>query len=195
MRMFRWLFLPLLLIAGFAGSPYFGAVFYHLLGTSTVVAMEADGTARTSTSGPGASQPDWLTQPPGALTTNSTRWLPHKDALDSGVFGMLTHAEARDVSAYYTQFLRQQGFDVEDIGLGTLDQRTAAFVGVAGTILAERTSTGHELSIQIRTPQGLIVKPRHVMIVWRKLGAGQASGNALYRSQMRAQNMPRGGSD
>ncbi len=179
----------------FAGSPYLSVAFYHLLGTSTGVAVEADGTSRTSTSGPGALLPDWLTKPSGALTVNSTRWLPHKDALDSGVFSMLSHADARDVREYFTQSLREQGFEVEDVGLGTLDQRTAAFVGIAGTLLAERASTGHELSIQIQTPQSLILKPRLVTIVWRKLGPGQTSGNAKYRSHLRAQNNTSGSSD
>ena len=186
--MFRWLLLPLALIAAFAGSPYLAFVLHHALGTTAVVATEADGTQRRSSSGPGVPQPDWLAKPSGALTVQSARWLPDKDALDSGISGILTHADAQDVRDFYTQSLRDQGFEVEDIGIAPLDPRTAAFVGIAGTLLAERASTGHELSVQIRTPEGLILKPRMVTVVWRQLGPGQASGNAKFRAHMRARN-------
>jgi hypothetical protein len=180
------LFIALLITVGVvAGAPYAALLVNRVIGTNTVVFTEADGSQRTLIMGPDAAQPDWLPMMPGARLVNAHRWLPNTLAVDSGGVELAIHADVTAVKAFYTQALEQIGFTVEDDGLGPLNAATAAYLGMAGTLLAERRSTGHELTIQIRTPDGLIVARRLLQIEWRQLGSGQKSALAAYRAARR----------
>jgi hypothetical protein len=172
----------LIIVAVLAGAPYAALLINRIIGTNTVVFTEADGSRRTLIIGPDAAQPDWLPMMPGSRLVNAHRWLPNTLAVDSGGVELATQADVAAVKAFYTEALGKIGFAVEDDGLGPLNAATAAYLGMAGTLLAERRSTGHELTLQIRTPDGLIVASRLLQIEWRQLGPGQRSALAAYRA-------------
>ena len=178
----RFLIAALIVIAVLAGAPYAALLINRVIGTYTVIFTEADGSQRTLISGPAAAQPDWLPIMPRSLLVNAHRWLPNALAVDSGGVELATHADLAAVKEFYVQALERIGFAVEDDGLGLLNPATAAYLGIAGSLLAERRSTGHELAVQIRTPDGLIVAPRLLQIQWRQLGPGQKSVLAEYRT-------------
>jgi hypothetical protein len=176
----------LLTVALVAGSPYAALAIGSIMGTSTVTFTDYDGSQQTLTSGRNAPQPDWLPEMPGAYILSGARWAPSVRALDGGGGDRLTHADVANIRSFYKRELEQRGFKVEDKGLGTLDPSSAAVLGIAGTLTAERADTGHEVNIHIRTKSGLILRPRTVQIQWTQLSAEQKAA----REALRQRNSP-----
>jgi len=165
------LFGLLAVVVTLVGYPYAGWLVTHLLGTATVVMTEHDGTQRTLVMGPGATHPDWLPVMPDALVINAGRWLPTPSQPEEGDLEILTHTGLDDVRRFYTDNLRQQGFDVKDLGLGTLNPMTAAYLGIDGMLYGYRAATKDEVALDIRSASGLILSSRVLQIHWRKADA------------------------
>ncbi len=173
----------LLAIAVVAGSPYAALAIGSIMGTSTVTFTDYDGSQQTLTSGRDAPQPDWLPEMPGAYILSGARWAPSVRALDGGGGDRLTHADVAKIRSFYKRELEQRGFIVEDKGLGVLDPGSAAFLGIAGTLRAERGETGHEVTIHIRTQSGLILRPRTLQIQWTQLSPEQKAARDILRNR------------
>ena len=167
----RLLFWVLVGLAVLVGYPYAGLVISHAMGTATVVMTEQDGTRRTLVMGPGATHPDWLPVMPDAVVINAGRWLPTQSQPDEGDLEILTHAGLDDVRRFYTENLRQQGFDVKDLGFGPLNPMTAAYLGIDGMLYGYRAATKDEVALDIRSASGLILSSRVLQIHWRKAEA------------------------
>jgi len=185
----RILFGLLVAIALVAGSPYAALAIGSIMGTSTVTFTDYDGSQQTLTSGRHAPQPDWLPEMPGSYVLSGARWAPSVRALDGGGGDRLTHADVTEIRSFYKRELEQRGFIVEDEGLGMLDPNSAAVLGIAVTLSAERADTGHEVNIHIRTQSGLILRPRTVQIQWTQLSAEQKAT----REALRHRNSSGGG--
>lgn len=162
-RFLGWLVVA---VAAVMGTAYAGYFLDHLIGDSTVVMYEHDGSARTLTMGPNTPRPDWVPIYPKARVSSATRWGAAKQWLDAGGVDVVTAASLEDVKRYYIGELERQGFKVRDEGLFTLNPPAAAYLGIACFITARRPSTGHEVSIQVRTPGGLLVRSRMVGLHW-----------------------------
>jgi hypothetical protein len=172
----------LLAVAVVAGSPYAALAIGSIMGTSTITFTDYDGTQQTLTSGRNAPQPDWLPEMPGSHKLSGARWAPSVRALDGGSGDRLTHADAQEVKAFYIHELTQRGFKVEDIGLGRLNPGSASLLGSSGMLKGEREQTGHEISISIGAPSGLILRPRTIQIQWTQLSPEQKSArDALHQ--------------
>lgn len=80
-----------------------------------------------------------------------------------------TWARARrsTIKRFYTAELTASGFEVEDLGLMSLNPATAQYLGIAGSLSGRRAATDDRIDIQIRTPDGL-VGSRILQIHWRK---------------------------
>jgi len=165
------LFGLLAVVALLVGYPYAGWVVMHIMGTQTVVMIEHDGTRRTVVMGPGATHPDWLPVMPGGIVINAGRWLLSPSQLDEGDLEILTRAGLEDVRRFYMDNLRQQGFDMKDLGFGPLNAMTAAYFGIDGTLYGYRAATKDEVTVDIRSPSGLILQPRALEFHWRKADA------------------------
>lgn len=164
-----------ILIAIALAAPYASLLIHRALGTTTAGMITADGARSTLVMGPDAPRPDWLPVAPGARVMTASRWMTQEYFKDGGDLAVLARGELGALKAFYAGALAAQGFAVEDLGLGGLAPPLAAYMGVAGTLIAERPATGHELSVSIRTPQGFLTQVRVVEIHWRELHPGQPS--------------------
>jgi hypothetical protein len=166
----------LLAIAILVGTPYAAWMLNSLMGTYTVTMVEHDGSQRVLTLGPNAPVPDWMPALPGALVVQASRWAPTPQAVDSGDLEVLSHQDFDSIKGFYREAFEQRGFVVEDLGIGTLNPAAAAYLGLDGQLAANR-SVSHlqgsnlqgsnlQVTVQLRSPEGLIVRPRLVQIHW-----------------------------
>jgi len=111
--------------------------------------------------------PDWLALPPGALiaAASTTRFNNRP-----GIFGRVEFAVPMSLDAlklFFNQTLSRQGLAVHDEGLGVLDARAAAVLGVSGVMTAADQKTGRSVQIQFREEEGWFRKSRQVQLGWR----------------------------
>ncbi len=101
----------------------------------------------------------------------AAHWLPTPDREVAGSVELLTHKGVDEVKRFYLQELRAIGFDVRDAGFGPINAPTAAYLGIANTLLGWRADTSLWISVTTRSPGGLIVPSRTVQISWQKRDA------------------------
>ncbi len=167
----KWIFGALAGVAAFAAFPYAPWAAAKVLGTQPVVFLEADGVQRTMVNGPNAPRPDWLTTPPGAIFLSATHWEPSPVQPPAGGLDFLVHADPDAVAAHYAESLAAAGFEVADLGLGTIDPATAGLLGVGGFVKAWSEERRIAATVTIYAPTGLILRPRYVNVQWRKTEA------------------------
>jgi hypothetical protein len=151
----RRFLLGLVLLTVLFGSPYAALVLNQVMGAWSATAIEQDGSVTQMTFDPNLPPPDFLPVFPGASVVQSSR-VVSKDA-PSGV-GFLELAVH------------------DDLGTQGLNAATAAYLGVAGSLVGKRASTGDVLTIQIRDEEGILFRSRLLQLSWRKLSewpAGQ----------------------
>ncbi len=153
------------------------------MGTTTATFYEADGTTSSAVIGPAAPRPDWLPLDEGAMIASASRWIGQAQFKDAGGVDLLTHSSLEALKKYYSEALTAQGFAVEDYGLGDLNPATADYLGIAGTLLAEKREARLEVSVTFRTPEGLLLRPRFVQIAWRELLPDQPSTFEMMRAR------------
>ena len=173
-----------------AGAPYAALAMSYVMGTSSSTFVDFDNSQQTLTLGRNAPQPEWLPDIPGSFFVKASRWAPSARALDTGSRDILVHTDANEVQTFYTRELQQRGFNVIDEGIGTLNPGAAAALGIGRIIQAERASTGHELTMTIREPDGLILRPRLIQFAWTQLNQEQKDARAALRAKARGSRPP-----
>jgi hypothetical protein len=166
----RLFFGVILAVALVAGYPYAALILNRVIGTSTVVFGEHDGTQRSLIMGPDAPRPDWLPMLPRAVVIQAGHWLPSPGREIAGDVELLTHKGVDEIKSFYLPQLRAAGFEVRDIGYGgSLNTATAAYLGIANTLMGYRRDTGLTITVTTRTADGFILPSRLVQIHWQKL--------------------------
>lgn len=155
-------------VALVAGYPYAAWMLNRAIGTNTVVFGEHDGTQRTMIMGPNAPRPAWLPMLPGSALITASHWLPSPDREVAGGVELLTHKGLDEIKRFYLERLRAAGFDIRDAGFGPINAPTAAYLGIANTLLGWRGDTGLWISVTTRTPGGLALPSRTVQVNWQK---------------------------
>jgi len=79
-----------------------------------------------------------------------------------------TRASLDEVKRFYTDALSRAGFAVDDLDIAPLNPATAAYLGIDGTLSGKRATTDDMITVQIRTPEGLIPS-RLLQIHWMKI--------------------------
>jgi hypothetical protein len=166
--MWKRFIIGLVLVGAACGYPYAGWLLYRVLGTNTVTLTEQDGAVRTFVSGPAAPRPDWVPIMPGGLIVTGANWVPSPVQPPEGDTEFLSHADTENIAAFYTAELKSRGFAVNGPHAHGLDPATAGLLGLDGTLVAHNTESGEQMTIQIRSPSGLLLRPRLVQIHWRK---------------------------
>lgn len=165
--------IPVLLLVAFVfGSPYAAALLFRAMGPWEAVGFEADGGMTQMQFGADLPRPDWVPVPPGATIVHSAR---ASSATVEG-FGSLEIASRLELDRlrdFYRQEFARHGFTVDDQGFGPLNPATAAMLGIAAMLSAERAATRDQVGIHIRTSEGLIPS-RLVQMNWRKVPAATA---------------------
>jgi hypothetical protein len=164
----RWLLIPFLVVVAIAlGAAYSSTLIIRAMGPGSATAIEQDGTLTHMQFGQHLPRPDWVPVYPGAwvvqaATLTSVRMPSGFHSLDLG-----TRASLDEIKRFYTAELTASGFEVEDLGLMSLNPATAQYLGIAGSLSGRRAATDDRIDIQIRTPDGL-VGSRILQIHWRK---------------------------
>jgi len=165
LRIVLWLLVAATLALG---APYAAAVLSRVQGTWSADAIEQDGSRTHMQFGTDLPRPDFLPVYPGALIAQSS--LLTSARFPSGVYSL--DVSTRDpldaIKRFYSARLAEAGFKVRDLGTYPMDARTAAFIGIDGTLYAERSSTDDRITIQIHTPEG-ILSARLLQMQWRKI--------------------------
>jgi hypothetical protein len=163
----RWLWPPLIVVTLVLGASYASVIVGAMMGSWSATAIEQDGSA-TSIQFGNLPRPDWVPVYPNAsIVQGSKVTAAHAP---SGFHGLelATRASLDEVKRFYTEQLAASGFTVADLGLVTLNPATARMLGMDGTISARRAATDDLITIQIRTPDGLIPS-RLLQIRWVKI--------------------------
>jgi hypothetical protein len=161
------LLVGLVLIA--SAAPYTVSHFIsRAQGPFTMQAVHQDGTVSTMYSDVAMKLPTWLVLPPGArIAAATTTHYDNKPDL-GGTVDFVAPMQVDALKQYFTVTLTQQGFVVQDKGLGPLDARTAAAIGVSGEIGATRAQTGELIRIVFREEEGWFGKSRQIQLGWKK---------------------------
>lgn len=161
------LILVLLAIAGLTGAPYAAWILNRMVGTGTTVMADAAGVTHQVILGPAAPLPEWLPRLPGEWVVMASRWSPGGEMLDEGDLEVLTHKSLDDCRDFYRQALERQGFVTDQSG-PQIDPAVAAWLAIDDQVLVRRPATGHQVQVQFRSPQGLILRPRLIQIHFRQ---------------------------
>jgi len=151
------------------GSPYAALVLDRVMGPWSATAIEADGSTTRIEFGADLPRPDWVAVMPDADIVQASLLVSRQHPKGFGFLDLATRASEEDVTAFYRARLGAAGFTVEDLGLGPLNAPTAAYLGVAGTLLGTRAATSDQIAIQIGTLEGVIRPSRLVQIKWWKI--------------------------
>ena len=166
----RWrlFFLLLVVIAVMAGSPYAALMLNRVMGPWSVVAHEADGSNTTMQFSQDLPHPDWVPVPAGASIVQSSHLVSkgHPEGFDS--LELAVHTSFEDTRRFYLDRLAAAGFVVDDLGTGNLNTASARYLGVAGQLFGKRDATSDRISVDIRTPDGLVVPSRLIQLHWWK---------------------------
>jgi hypothetical protein len=163
----RFFFTLLVLTALLAGYPYAALILNRVIGTNTVVFVEHDGINRSLILGPHAPRPDWLPILPRALVVQAGHWLPSPGREIAGDVELLTHKDVEEVKRFYLDQLTAAGFEMHDIGFGTLNAPIAAYLGIDNMLEGYRRDSKLGIAVTIRSPGGLILSSRLVQIHWQ----------------------------
>ena len=169
-----------LLVLVFVGSALlFGAAFaahiFEFPGTQSPIVMSFSG----GSSGSGqlafgstlVKRPDWVPVMPKARILDISLETSELHPKGFGILTTSSGAKLEAIRAYYARALASGGFRVRDVGISPLNPASANYLGVGGTILAERADTKDCIAVQITTPQGLILASRIIKIMWFKSDA------------------------
>ena len=150
------------------GAPYAAAVLSRVQGAWSADAIEADGSRTRMQFSTDLPRPDWVPVYPGALIAQASTVTSARAPSGVHLLAVTTRDGLDAIKRFYLARLEDSGFKVRDLGTWPSDARTAAFLGIDGTLYAERSSTDDLISIQIRTPEGLLAA-RTVQAQWRKI--------------------------
>jgi hypothetical protein len=165
----RWLFPILLVVAVIFGASHASQIIYWVMGPWSAVGFEQDGSQTHMQFGQNLPRPDWVPLYPGASVVNASKLTSVRAPSGFHSLEIATRASLDEVKRFYVERLTAEGFEVEDLGLMSLNPATASFLGIAGSLSAKRAATDDQITIQIRTPDGLILPSRLLQIHWMKI--------------------------
>jgi hypothetical protein len=163
----RLLFGILLALSMAVGYPYAALVLNRIIGTNTVVFVERDGLQRSLIMGPDAPRPAWLPILPRSLIIQAGHWLPSPGREVAGDVELLTHKDVEQIKRFYLDGLNAAGFQMQDVGYGTLNAPTAAYLGIDNMLHGYRSDTKLTITVTTRSSGGLILPSRAVQIHWQ----------------------------
>jgi hypothetical protein len=175
-RVMRRFLLALVLLAFLFGSPYAALLLNQIMGPWSATGIEQDGSISQFTFDPNLPAPDFVPVFPGASVVQSSRVISKAAPSGVGFLELAVHGSAEEVRDFYQTRLAAVGFTVDDLGTQGLNAATAAYLGVAGTLVGKRSSTDDVLTVQIRDEEGILLRTRLLQLSWRKLSewpAGQ----------------------
>lgn len=153
------------------GSGYAAIVLSWLTpGPTVAVYADTDGPV-TMTMGANLPRPQWIVLPAGAIVTQGSRVVSAGHPQGFGLVEIATRAALEDLRPFFLRELGRAGFETRDEGIAPLNAASAALVGLADTIVAERAATKDCVAVQIRTADGWLIPSRIVQISWYKTDA------------------------
>jgi hypothetical protein len=138
------------------------------MGPWSAVGIEHDGSQTHMVFGQNLPRPEWVPFYPGAWVVQASKLTSARGPSGFHSLEIATRASLDDVKRFYTDELTRAGFEVSDLGIAPLNPATAAYLGIAGTLAGKRAATDDQITIQIRTPDGLIPS-RLLQIHWHKI--------------------------
>jgi len=138
------------------GTPYAALILDRLQGSWNATGIEHDGSVTNFSFGQGLPRPEWIFIPHGARIVEVSHVTNKSQGRDVGMLEIATHQSFADLRKFYTESLSRADFVVVDQGLGPLNERTAEYLGVAGTLMATRSRSGDCIAISIRRPEGIL---------------------------------------
>lgn len=165
MRRLYWLILVVTLMFG---ASYASALLNGLMGPWSAVGIEQDGSRTHMQFGQNLPRPAWVPLYPGASVVQSSRLFSAQAPSGFHSLDLATRASLDDIKRFYIAELGAAGFAVEDYGIAPLNPLTAAYLGIDATLSGKRASSDDIITVQIRTPDGLIPS-RLLQISWRKI--------------------------
>src|SRR5690349_7884368 len=134
----RRFLLALVLLALLFGSPYAAVFLNRAMGPWSATGIEADGSTTAMRFDPNMPPPDFVPVFPGASVVQSSRLVSKAAPSGMGFLELAVHASAEEVRDFYQTRLAAAGFAVSDLGLQGLNAATAAYLGLAGTLVGKR---------------------------------------------------------
>jgi hypothetical protein len=163
--------LILVLLVLIVGAPRVVTLLNWLMGPGSGTGIEADGSVTTMEFGQSLPPVDWVPVLPGSTVVASSQITSKQHPQGFFILVLSSRASLEEVQRFYTERLSASGFTVSDYGIGTLTPAGADYLGLAGQLVGERPATNDKISIQIRTPEGVILPRRLIQIGWWKLSA------------------------
>ena len=165
----RGLLLGFLLVVTLVfGASHASAIVYALMGPWTAVGIEQDGSQTHMAFGQNLPRPEWVPVYPGASIVQASKLTSARAPSGFHSLEIATRASLDEVKRFYTDALTAAGFAVADLGIAPLNPATAALLGIDGTLSGERKATDDRITVQVRTPDGLIPS-RLLQIHWQKI--------------------------
>jgi hypothetical protein len=163
------IFLYLIVIATLViGAPYAALLIDRAMGRWEATGIEHDGSVTHMSFGADLPRPEWIFMPPGANIVQASHVRNERQQRDVGMLELTTHQPLPEIKKFYEERLSRAEFSVVDQGTGTMDARTAKFLGVAGILVAVRVKSGDRIDITIRAPEGLF-RTTLVQLRWWKI--------------------------
>jgi hypothetical protein len=162
-------FIPFLFVIALVfGASYAAALINAAMGPWQAVGIEHDGSQTHMQFGRDLPRPQWVPVYPGAVVVQGSKLTSVKAPSGFHSLEISVRASLDEVKQFYTRELAATGFAVTDPGLAPLNPATAAFLGIAGSLQARRSSTDDQITVQIRTAEGLFPS-RLLQIHWNKI--------------------------
>jgi hypothetical protein len=166
----RFVFWLIVLATLAVGTPIVAMLLDRAMGPWSATGIEHDGSVTTIAFDRTQQRPDWIALPPGASIVQASHVVNARQRRDVYLMSFSTGARMSDIHDFYRNRLSHAGFAVTDLGTGVMNARTAAFLGVADMLSAERSADGDQIAITIRTPEGLF-NSTLVELKWGKFGS------------------------
>ena len=151
------------------GTPYVALVQNRLMGSWTAEAVRADGSVEHMEFGPDLPRPLWVPVPEDAAIVQASRLVSIDAPEGASRLELAAGGSFDEIKQFYRQSLERSGFAVTDLGLGPLDPATARYLGIAGSLSAERPASGDQINVTIHTPEGVVLRSTLVEVSWRKM--------------------------
>jgi hypothetical protein len=165
-------FFGLILVALLCGTPVINIALLWLVGTNEVVYNPGRPDSYSAISGPSAPRPVWLPRLPKAVVATAHQVTSGRQD-GFGTLDLVTTLSLGEIKDFYQRTLSELGFSVHDDGIGTLTPAAADFLGIGGTLLAERPHDSREeykwVSVQISAEEGWFLSTRYVSLQWRRM--------------------------
>ena len=176
-RLFFFILTILVVLGG--GMPVAAIITSWMNGTGTVVFNAGLPGEYTAISGVDAPRPAWIPIHANARVTDGFQVISGSPDR-FGLVDLVVAGSLDEIKAYYSQSLAEIGFSVVDHGIAPLNEATAKYLGVAGTLVATRPESGDfdYVAVQIRSADSWFTSARVVSVQWSKWRPEDAAATA-----------------